>query len=353
MKRHPDALISRRNWRDTRAYLTYHDEVLHAAPGSIALYRIALDHALRWSTDIPFARAADVRPVLPRYLADLGDLAHSYQSKLLSITRAFFAWGRERYPDAYPPATFSATLRPVNDHPPTVAERELYTLDDLLALAAVPVRSLTEQRARAAACLLFLSGMRATAFITLPLRAVHLERFELRQWPSLGVRTKNNKAATTYLLQTAAVGPLLDVARAWDTQVRRALEETAPWYALLDRTGDAFAAEQTPGRARIQNLSRQLCLLCERAGIPYRSPHKLRHGFAVYALSLCETMDEFKAVSQNLMHEQMGTTDAIYSALLHEQIAERMAALGQRGEKSSRDARVNALVEELFRLVER
>jgi len=352
MKRHPDVLISRRNWRDTRAYLTYRSEVLHAAPGSVALYRVAVDHLLRWATDTPFARAADLRPVFPRYLADLGALSPGYQGKLLEICRTFFEWSRERYPDAYPPRSFWATLRPVNEHVQAVPERELYTLDDALALATAPARTLTEQRDRAAACMLFLSGMRATAFVTLPLSAVNLERFEVHQWPSLGVRTKNGKAATTYLLQSAEVGPLLDVARAWDTLARRTLEPAAPWYALLDRTGEAFAEEQTPGQARVQNLARHLEMLCVRAGLPYRSPHKFRHGFAVYALSLCDTMEDFKAVSQNLMHEQMGTTDAIYSVMLHNQVAERMAALGQRGSGSG-DARIRALAAELFRLVER
>lgn len=353
MKRHPDALISRRNFHDTRAYLTYQTEVLHAAPGSVALYRVALDHLLRWATDIPFARAADVRPVFPRYLVDWGDLSAAYQAKLLEIARAFLAWGRERYPDAYPPSPYTATLRPVNEQAADVPEREIYTFDDALLLATVPAHSLTEQRARAAACFLFLSGMRATAFVTLPLAAVTLDRFEVRQWPALGVQTKNGKAATTFLLQTGAVGPLLDVVRAWDTLARRALEPSAPWYALLERSGAAFAEDQTPGSARVQNLARHLAGLCERAGIPYRSPHKFRHGFAVYALSLCETMEDFKAVSQNLMHAQMGTTDAIYSKLLRDQVAARMAALGQRSGTSVRDARVNALVEELFRLVER
>jgi hypothetical protein len=48
--------------------------------------------------------------------------------------------------------------------------------------------------------MLFLSGARASAFTTLPLSAVDLPARTLRQWPELGVATKNGKRATTYLL---------------------------------------------------------------------------------------------------------------------------------------------------------
>lgn len=349
VKRRPAALLSRRNWRDTRAYLAHCADVLHAAEGSVRLYRTALDHLLRWATEIPFSKAPDIRPVFPRYLADQGELSGNYQSKLLEICRAFFAWARGCYPDNYPGAAYVETLRPVTDQQGTVQERELYTLDDLLRLAAVPVQNLTEQRNRAAACFLFLSGMRATAFVTLPLLAVDVSSYEVRQWPSLGVQTKNRKAATTYLLQSPQVAPLLEVVREWDTLVRRSLEPSAPWYALLESTGESFAAEQTPGRSRTQNLARHLERLCQQAGIEYRSPHKFRHGFAVYGLSLCKTMEDFKAVSQNLMHAQMGTTDAVYSALLNNQVATRIAALGKTAAPTDEEQRIQALVQSLFR----
>jgi len=344
MKRHENVLISRRNYRDTRDYLTYCDEVLHAAPGSVRLYRTALDHLLRWATDVPFVRAADLRPTLPRYLSAAGN-SLSYQKKLLEICRSFLTWAEERHPDRYPNRTFIETIRPVQQNEPAVPHRELYTLDDMLRLAATPVNGLTEERSRAAACFLFLSAMRVSAFTSLPLLAIDLTAYEVKQWPVLGVKTKNRKAATTYLLSSMEVEPLLDIVRDWDTKVRRCLPPSAPWYALLDRTGETFAAEQTPGHTRSKNLSLHLQTLCARAGIPYRSPHKFRHGFAVYALPKCHTMEDFKAVSQNLMHEQIGTTDAIYSIMLNNQVADRIAALGQERKETAR------LLEEFLRLI--
>lgn len=68
-------------------------------------------------------------------------------------------------------------------------------------------------------CMLFLSGARASAATTLPIKAVHLndEHPNIEQKPELGVRTKNGKAATTYLHKFPE---LLDFAQRWDEFVR-------------------------------------------------------------------------------------------------------------------------------------
>jgi len=47
---------------------------------------------------------------------------------------------------------------------------------------------------------MFLSGICVGAPISLPLAAVDLDSRSVKQWPSLGVRTKLGKHATTYLL---------------------------------------------------------------------------------------------------------------------------------------------------------
>ena len=58
-----------------------------------------------------------------------------------------------------------------------------------------------------------------------------------------------------------------------------------------------------------------LRVLCNLAGVEYKSAHKFRHGHAVYALKHYRTRAEFKSVSQNLMHSNMGITDGIYGNL--------------------------------------
>ena len=67
-------------------------------------------------------------------------------------------------------------------------------------------------------------------------------------------------------------------------------------------------------------------------GIPYYSPHKFRHGFAVYALKLAQDMADFKAISMNLMHENMRITDGIYAILSEQDVSERISTLGKTSE---------------------
>jgi len=49
--------------------------------------------------------------------------------------------------------------------------------------------------------------------------------------------------------------------------------------------------------------------------VKYKSVHKLRHGHIVYAMKLAQNMEQFKAISQNVMHENVSTTDKVYAAL--------------------------------------
>jgi len=50
-------------------------------------------------------------------------------------------------------------------------------------------------------------------------------------------------------------------------------------------------------------------------GLSYHSPHKFRHGHAVYALKKAKDVQTLKAVSQNLMHSKLAITDGVYGIL--------------------------------------
>jgi hypothetical protein len=64
-----------------------------------------------------------------------------------------------------------------------------------------------------------------------------------------------------------------------------------------------------------------------RMGLPYHSPHKFRHGHAVFALQHAKTMPDYKAVSMNLMHCDIRVTDGIYAPLAQDEVKERIAKL--------------------------
>lgn len=63
----------------------------------------------------------------------------------------------------------------------------------------------------------------------------------------------------------------------------------------------------------------------------YHSPHKFRHGHAVYALKLAKDIAALKAVSQNLMHENLSITDGVYWILSEIDVRNQIAAIGKEG----------------------
>jgi len=207
-------------------------------------------------------------------------------------------------------------------------EHQFYTLEDVRRLAAVEPRSLREERDRAAVCFLFLSAMRGQAFVSMPMRALDLERCVVDQFPELGVRTKNHKAARTQLLR---IQDLLGVVRAWHRRLMEAgLGPEDLWYPAIDNWNQGIG-----GRRDLNWLSRRTVLgdglreLCRLAGIEYLSPHKLRHGHAVYMMRRVKDMKQLKSLSQNLMHSSVAITDGIYGKLVSDDIAEMYEEIGR------------------------
>jgi integrase len=74
-------------------------------------------------------------------------------------------------------------------------------------------------------------------------------------------------------------------------------------------------------------LNKRLRILFGKAGLPYKSAHKFRHGHATYGLRHCQTIADYKALSLNLMHESLDITDSIYAHILQEDVRNRIAQL--------------------------
>lgn len=327
-------MINRENYQLTQRYLAYLAEVEQLQGKTLANKRVHLRHLLEWADAHSFAQAPDVRPTLPRYLLSARDdgadkpLSRDHMAKICGTTRKFFAWLRllapGRFKDLTPAwiATLAPVRRPGDDAP---AERDIYTLADVRALLAAPAEKLTHRRTRAGVAMLFLSGMRIGAFVTLRIECVDLAQRVIKQWPALGVHTKGGKTATTYLLD---IPDLLAVVQEWDSYVRQVSPASGLWYPALLRDGVAIDVTATSHPNRRAQFDLELRDLCQRAGVPYRSPHKLRHGHAVYALQQAQTLADYKAISQNLMHASLQTTDAVYAVLTPDDVAARIKGLG-------------------------
>jgi len=345
MKRRPHALLNRQNWRDTREYLEYCLEVRQSTPRTVDFSRVALDHLLKWAGPHSFSRVAEIRPTYPVYIEGL-NLAIEYRRKLLANVYRFFEYARQRWPSRYVVSVDFLGALHVKKRTGSVPDRKVFSLAQVRAILTVSPTSLTEERDIAAVAFMFLSGMRVGAFTTLPVRAIDWNCLPVlvRQWPDLGVRTKNSMAANTYLLPQAELADLEAVARNWHDKVSQTVGPHGIWYAHIAPNGQEFLEAQLPGKNRGANFGKRLRALCERAGVAYYSPHKLRHGHIVYALQFCNTMAEFKAVSQNVMHKSLMTTDAIYGALPESDVANLLANLGQ---TNQRDELFDMLVQEL------
>jgi len=118
------------------------------------------------------------------------------------------------------------------------------------------------------------------------------------------------------------------VVKEWDDLVRRQLPPTAMWYTSLhSRWGVHSLSEKRAGDNRNISLTKRLRKLYLAAGMEPKSPHKFRHGHAVYGLQHARSMADYKAVSMNLMHNDIRVTDAVYAVLSKEDVRARIASL--------------------------
>lgn len=85
----------------------------------------------------------------------------------------------------------------------------------------------------------------------------------------------------------------------------------------------------------------------------YHSPHKFRHGHAVYALKMAKDISALKAVSQNLMHGNLSITDGVYGILSETDVGQQIATLGDDVAKREDVQELRLLVSRLLVKLER
>lgn len=327
-------MIHRQNWLDVREYLHHLKARLGRDPQTIHKYWGQLRHLLEWADDVPLHFAHRIEPVLPVYLKSARNdgkaipLTYTTIYKTLVTVRAFMqyaqlAWSRRYRPL---PPSWVLTLHPHSKPIVQLHDHQYYSLEEMQRMAAVATETLHAARAQAGACLAFLSGIRPDALASIPLQCVDLANRRLLQLPQLGIRTKNDKSGITYLLD---IPELMNVVEAWDQRVRHAFTTPAAlWYAPLQRDGLRLKETNRAIVGRTSMLGEDLQLICKQADVEYKSFHKLRHGHIVHARSLARTMDDVKAISQNVLHSSVVITDQVYSDLKTSQVQNAILNLG-------------------------
>ncbi|MFQ5922649.1 MAG: tyrosine-type recombinase/integrase [Anaerolineales bacterium] len=320
-------MVNRKNYLLARAYFEYLDEVAQLTEETTSRYWFLLKHLLLWADEVPLAHAHEIRPSFPSFLSTSrldrgkGSLAPATLVKAIRVAKRLLSWAKLVHPVKFKhlPKHWIDSLKPPRAPQPP-ADHEFVSSDEVRKLASqgIPEDDLATRRDQAAACMLFLSGMRGSAFCATPVSAIDLSTRTIQQWPSLGVRTKMGKSATTYLIN---IPELLERVESWDRTVRSQLPATAMWYApTISRWGEQVLSADAPGKNRVTALAKRMRKLFAIAGLPYKSPHKFRHGYAVFALQHAQTMADYKAVSMNLMHADIRVTDGIYAALAGQEV---------------------------------
>lgn len=350
-------MINRRNYLDVREYLAYLERVLQNDPKTVKKRRGEFRHLLVWADDTLLSKARGIDLTFPAYISHpraradgrSGNLSATTVTSACNAARAFFEWAKTEYPGRYKAITVSwiNTIRPgrARGQQSEIKSHDYYTQDDMQKIVLLEPTTLLERRNRAAMAFLYLSGMRADAFVSMPITCFDPVRLTIQQAPARGVRTKNHKAAETALLRIAE---LLEAVLDWDRFVRANLPPSAMWFAHLSRSGETLAEASAAGEGRRIILSRGIRHICQLAEVRYFSPHKLRHGHVVYALKRVRDMAGLKAVSQNVMHSNVSITDGIYGQFTAEDVHNLIAGLGTAPAQNDGVADLAAKLEEVL-----
>lgn len=323
-------MINKNNWRLTKKYLEYRSSMDQLCLGSLEQEKVYLRYLLEWAQEKPLLKAPSFRPTFPEFLkSNRMDEVHKslspgYMKKVLATFRRFFSWLIDNQ-DGYKSVKFSwiATIK-VKRLSEIPKQREAVSLEEILVIARTQVDNLEEERIKAGAVFLFLSGMRISAFISLPLLAVDIQSREIKQFPNLGVRTKNGKYAITNLLP---IPELLEVVEAWDKKIRAILPPEGFWFAPFSpETCEIDPSVKEIGLHRESLARKNLTAWMKKNHLKYHSPHKFRHGHIQYGLAHSTSHADYKAVSMNVMHSSIQITDQFYSNITDEEIKRRISS---------------------------
>ena len=317
-------LIDRDNYNDIKAYLEHQERVKQCAPETIKRKWGYLRHVLEWSGSTRLYKAHRIRITLPNYLMTARNDGKNKPLNPATIkrncleAREFYNWAMVYRDPEYKKVSekWIDSLRISKSRTNLVGleDRKYYAQEEILALCEFEPDTLIDMRDRAALAMLYISAMRITAFMTLPIACVELSEMTVYQLPHMGVKTKNNKSAQTILLP---ISQLLEIVIEWDQLVRKELGKSALWYPNLSTDGLRWSKNMgvSHSEARRKSFTRGLKKMCARANIEYRSTHKIRRGHGVYAVKHAKNYEEFQAYSQNMGHEDPGTTYKYYSKL--------------------------------------
>jgi integrase len=254
----------------------------------------------------------------------------------LTALKAFFVWladkpgykSRISYADA---EYFNMNMKDARVVK-AVREPRVPTIEQIRhVLRTMPADKEIERRDRAIVAFAILTGARDGAIASFKLKHVDFDRNLLEQ-DAREVRTKASKSFPTFFF------PVGDEIRAivveWVNYLRaeKLFGFDDPLFpASIVRVGpnghfqaDGIGRSHWSNAGPVRGIFKQAFA---RSGLPYFNPHSFRKTLAQLGQKTCRTIEEMKAWSQNLGHEEMMTTFASYGTLSRGRQAEVMGSL--------------------------
>lgn len=199
-------------------------------------------------------------------------------------------------------------------------KREIPSIEEVIkVIETIKIGSDVDRRDRALICFTLLTGARISAIYTMPMMAFDEETLTVDQNPKFGIKTKFSKRIVTTF---------------FPIEYTQAVEYFMDWYKYLKQKGFTAKDPMFPvskienGEQNIsyhntgevepifwQSSSSARKIFQKRfvdAEVPYYHPHTFRHLVVKEFARTKLTEEEKKAISQNLGHENTGTTFGSY-----------------------------------------
>ncbi len=200
-------------------------------------------------------------------------------------------------------------------------KREIPLMEDVIkVIETIKIGSDVDRRDRALICFTLLTGARISAIYSMPMMAFDEATLTVDQNPKYGVKTKFSKHITTTF---------------FPIEYSEAVRYFVEWYRYLKQTKGFTGKDPIFPMAKVENGQQNISyhntgevvplfwqssnsarkIFQKRfvdAEIPYYHPHTFRHLVVKEFAKTRLTEEEKKAISQNLGHENTGTTFGSY-----------------------------------------
>ncbi len=244
----------------------------------------------------------------------------------LRYLKAFFTWLSKQtgYKSRIKPEYIKALRLSIEQEEMAIApSRERYpSLEQIQKVVkSIDIKTEIDMRDRALICFTLLSAMRDKAIITLPLGCFDPEILEIFQSPKYGVKTKKSKTIQSYFFQ-------------FDKEM---IKIVVDWYNYLKKEKSFSIDDPFFPKNMLELLPNSKTFVSNRvskdfwetagsmreifrerfdhAGVEYFPPHAFRHSAIRLARKKCKNQDDFRALSSNVGHANMGTTFSNYGKI--------------------------------------